>query len=132
MAQLIFVNLPVKDLQRSTDFYLALGFTKNSDYSGDTASCIVISDTIFVMLLVEEFFATFTKKPIADSTSTTEVINALSTESKEEVDDFVRKALAAGGSPSNDPITGTPGMYGWSFQDPDGHLWELVYTDEQA
>jgi predicted lactoylglutathione lyase len=92
---------------------------------------MVVGENIFVMLLVEEFFKTFTKKDIADATKSTEVIVAISADSKEMVDEVVHKALAAGGKPSNEPVD-HGFMYGWSFQDIDGHLWELMYMDERA
>ncbi|MCQ6557385.1 VOC family protein [Paenibacillus mendelii] len=130
-ADKIFVNLPVKDLKKSIDFFTALGFEFNAQYTDDNATCMVISEHIFVMLLVEDFFQTFTKKAISDSTKTTEVILALSANSREAVDELVHKALAAGGKASNDPAD-HGFMYAWSFQDIDGHLWEIMYMDESA
>jgi len=125
----IFVNLPVKDLKKSIDFFTKIGFEFNTQFTNENATCMVISDNIFVMLLVEDYFKTFTKKEISDSTKSTEVIVALSAESKEKVNEIVNKALAAGGKPSNSPID-QGFMYGWSFQDIDGHLWEIMYMDE--
>ncbi|MGM0878338.1 MAG: VOC family protein [Bacillota bacterium] len=128
-ADKIFVNLPVKDLNKSIDFFTKMGFEFNAQMTDENATCMIISENIFVMLLVEDFFKTFTKKEISDSTKSTEVIVALSAESKEKVDELVNKALAAGGKASNDPID-HGFMYGWSFQDIDGHLWELIYMQE--
>jgi uncharacterized protein len=130
-ANQIFVNLPVKDLNKSIAFFTELGFDFNAQFTDDKATCMVINDNIFVMLLVESFFKTFIKKDIADASATTEVILALSAKSRGEVDELVHKALAAGGTASNDPID-HGFMYSWSFQDIDGHLWELVYMDESA
>ncbi|MFE7083678.1 VOC family protein [Priestia megaterium] len=125
----IFVNLPVKDLNKSIGFFTKIGFEFNAQFTNENATCMVISDNIFVMLLVEDYFKTFTKKEISDATKSTEVIVALSAESKEKVNEIVNKALAAGGKPSNNPID-QGFMYGWSFQDIDGHLWEIMYMDE--
>jgi uncharacterized protein len=130
-ADKIFVNLPVKDLNKSIDFFSKIGFEFNDQFTDKNATCMIISDNIFVMLLVENSFKAFTKKEIADTITSTEVIMALSTESREKVDELVNKALAAGGKPSNDPID-HGFMYGWSFQDIDGHLWELIYMDEMG
>jgi len=131
MSTEIFVNLPVKDLGKSIDFFTALGFSFNPQFTDENAGCLVISDDIYAMLLVESFFKSFTKKDIADATKTTEAIVALGVESRERVDELVDKALAAGGLPSND--TNDQGfMYGRSFQDPDGHLWEVFYMDPAA
>lgn len=128
-ADKIFVNLPVKDLQASIEFFSKIGFEFNPQFTDDNAACMVINDHIFVMLLVEGFFKTFTKKEIADATKSTEVIVALSADSREQVDEIVNKALAAGGTTPNEP-TDHGFMYGRSFQDLDGHLWELIYMEE--
>ncbi|MBO1513302.1 VOC family protein [Metabacillus bambusae] len=130
-ASQIYVNLPVKDLNKSVEFFTKVGFEFNPQFTDENATCMVVGENIFVMLLVEEFFNTFTKKDIADATKSTEVIVAISADSKEMVDEIVHKALAAGGQPSNDPVD-HGFMYGWSFQDIDGHLWELMYMDENA
>lgn len=125
----IFVNLPVKDLQRSIDFFTGLGFRFNPQFTDDKAACMVISETIYAMLIVESFFKTFTNKKISDASKSTEVLNALSFESRAEVDELADKALNSGGSPNTE--TQDHGwMYGRSFQDPDGHIWELLYMDE--
>ncbi|MED1948286.1 MULTISPECIES: VOC family protein [Brevibacillus] len=127
----IFVNLPVKDLNKSIDFFTAIGYEFNPQFTDQNAACLVIGENIFAMLLVEEFFQTFTKKELADTTRSTEVIVALSADSKEQVDEIVNKALAAGATPSNDPVD-HGFMYSWSFQDLDGHLWEFLYMDQGA
>lgn len=125
----IFVNLPVKDLEKTKDFFSKIGFKFNEQFTDKNAACLVIGDNIFAMLLTEDYFKTFTKKDLSNAANTTEVILALSAESREQVDDIVNAALAAGGSPSNDPVD-HGFMYGWSFQDPDGHLWEVMYMDQ--
>jgi predicted lactoylglutathione lyase len=131
MAKKIFLNIAVNDLDRSVAFFTKLGFTFNPQFTDENATCMIISEDIFVMLLVKKFFQTFTKKTIADSTKSTEAIIALSVDSREEVDQMVSKALASGGSASNDKQD-----HGWmyihSFQDPDGHLWEVCYMDPNA
>ncbi|MFC8915678.1 VOC family protein [Streptomyces sp. NPDC047821] len=128
MPQMIFVNLPVKDLETSKTFWSKLGYSFNEQFSDDRTACLVISDTIFVMLLTEPRFKDFTKKEIADAARTTEAIFALSADSRERVDQLCDAALASGGSAANDPQDyGT--MYGRSFQDPDHHLWEVMWMD---
>ncbi|TDC12983.1 glyoxalase [Streptomyces sp. 8K308] len=131
MATKIFVNLPVKDLERAKEFYVGLGYAVNPQFSDENAACLVISDEIFVMLLVEPFFKNFTRKDIADATASTEAIVALSADSRAEVDELVDRALAAGGRPTMDPME-MDGMYGRSFQDPDGHQWEVIWMDPSA
>jgi predicted lactoylglutathione lyase len=131
MSTLIFVNLPVKDLGKSTDFFTELGFSFNQQFSDENAACLVISDTIYAMLLVEPFFQTFTKKEIADATKSTEAILCLGVESRQRVDELADKALAAGGLPANDTMD-QGFMYGRSFQDIDGHIWEVMYMDPAA
>ena len=128
MATQIFMNLPVRDLDRSVQFFTALGFKFNQDYTDENATCMVINDDAFVMLLVEKFFKTFTAKEIVDATSATEAIMAFSVDSREVVDQMVGKALAAGGSESQ-PVQDYGFMYSHSFQDPDGHLWEVIWMD---
>jgi predicted lactoylglutathione lyase len=131
MSRMIFVNLPVADLQRSVGFWRGLGFDFNEQFTDDNAACMVVSDLACVMLLTEKLFSTFTTKSLADSSRSTEAIMALSSESREEVDRLTEKALATGGSPSNQPQD-EGFMYGRSFQDPDGHLWEVLYMDPAA
>lgn len=131
MPSKIFVNLPVKDLNKSKEFYTALGFSINPQFTDEKAACIVISESIYAMLLTEPFFKTFTPKQIADAQQTTEVLLALDAESREKVDEMVRKAVAAGGSIYRDSED-HGWMYGHSFADPDGHQWEVLYMDESA
>lgn len=127
----IYVNIPVKDLSRSVKFFTALGFKFNSQFTDDKATCMIVSDDIFVMLLSENFFKTFTKKEINDTTKTSEVILCLSAESREKVDEMVNKAVKAGGTaPMEKQDHGW--MYSYGFQDPDGHLWEIIFMDESA
>jgi len=131
MSRQIFVNLPIKQMERSKAFFGALGFAFNPQFTNEQGACMVVSDTIYVMLLVEPFFQTFTKKLIADAAKTTEVLICLSCDSRAEVDELVRKAVAAGGSTPNAPQD-HGFMYGHGFQDLDGHIWELVYMDPNA
>lgn len=128
MEQQIFINLPVRDLDRSKAFYESLGFTINQQFSDETGACVVISDTIFVMLLTHDKFKQFTPKEIADAHKTTEVLNALSVASKERVDELMELALNNGGTP-NGQTQEYDFMYGRDFNDPDGHIWELFYMD---
>ncbi|MFD8010789.1 VOC family protein [Streptomyces sp. NPDC058955] len=131
--QMIFVNLPVKDLDVSKAFYEKLGYTINPQFSDETAACVVISDTIFVMLLTEEKFGTFTApgKRIADATATTQVLLTLSAESREKTDELADRALEVGGGPAKEPMD-MGFMYGRSFADPDGHHWEVFWMDPAA
>ncbi|WP_460069960.1 VOC family protein [Streptomyces sp. YKOK-I1] len=129
--QMIFVNLPVTDLDASKTFFTGLGYSINPRFSDDNAASVVISDTIVAMLLTKPFYATFTKKEIADATTTSEVLVALSSESREKVDELVDRALALGATPSGE--TQDMGfMYGRSFDDLDGHTWEIVWMDPAA
>ncbi|MDQ3019376.1 MAG: VOC family protein [Bacteroidota bacterium] len=131
MPTQIYVNLPVKDLNKSIEFFTKLGFKFNPQFTDDNATCMIVGDDIFVMLLVEKFFKTFTKKEITDSTKSTEVILCLSAESRGKVDDMVNKAIEAGGtSPMKKQEEAW--MYGHGFQDLDGHLWEIMYMDMNA
>ncbi len=126
--RMIFVNLPVADLQASTAFYTALGFNKNPDFSDDTATCMVVSEQIYVMLLTHDKFRMFINGDISDARKTKEVLNCLSASSRDEVDGFKAKALAAGGGEWKPNMEMGP-MYGCSFQDLDGHVWEVMYMD---
>ncbi|MFF4525686.1 VOC family protein [Streptomyces bluensis] len=129
--QMIFVNLPVNDLDTSKKFFTELGYTINPQFSDDKAACVVISDTIFAMLLTKPFYQSFTKKQIADSAKTSEVLLCLSAQSREKVDELVDRAIAVGGSATGD--TQDQGfMYSRSFDDPDGHTWEVVWMDPAA
>ncbi|MQA94692.1 MAG: glyoxalase [Streptosporangiales bacterium] len=131
MAQMIFVNLPVKDLERSKEFFTRLGYTLDPQFSDENAASVVISDTIVAMLLTEPFFGTFTKKQIVDATQATEVLICLSAETRQEVDELMEKAFAAGAAPAGETQDMGP-MYGRSFQDLDGHIWEVMYMDQSA
>lgn len=131
MSTKIFVNLPVKKLPKSMEFFTKLGFKFNSQFTDETAACMIVSDDIFVMLLTEAKFKTFTPKEICDATKSTEVLTALSCENREKVDELVRKAVAAGGATYNAPKD-YGFMYQHGFQDPDGHIWELIYMDPSA
>jgi predicted lactoylglutathione lyase len=125
---MLFVNLPVKDLQRSVNFFTALGFTFNPDFTDENATCMVVGERSFVMLIVEPFFTRFTTKPVADASTHTEVIMTVSADRREQVDELVQTALAHGGSPAGDPVEEDQ-MYGRSFHDPDGHVWEFRWMD---
>jgi uncharacterized protein len=131
MGRKIFVNLPIQNMERSQAFFRALGFDFNPQFTNEQGACMVIAEDIFAMLLVEPFFRTFTKKPIVDAKKSTEVLVCLSCESRAEVDDLVRKALAAGGTAPNAPQD-HGFMYGHGFEDLDGHVWELVWMDPAA
>lgn len=126
MHQQIFVNLPVKDMARAQAFFRALGYAFNPDFTNDQGACLVLGPNLHAMLLVEDFFRGFTGKPIADATQSTEVLVCLSCDSREEVDALVAKALAAGGSAPRAPQD-HGFMYAHGFEDPDGHIWELVH-----
>jgi predicted lactoylglutathione lyase len=131
MTTKIFVNLPVKDLNQTIGFFTKLGFRFYPQFTDVNATCMIVNEDIFVMLLVEKFFKTFTKKEICDTTKNIEVIVALSTESREKVDQMINKAIAAGGMESREPQD-HGWMYGRSFEDINGHLWEIIYMDESA
>lgn len=131
MATQLFVNLPVKDLTRSVAFFTELGFSFNPQFTDENATCLVISPEISIMLLVEKFFQTFTKKALTDATQSTEVILSLSLDSREQVDDLMAKAVAAGGTVPKESQS-PDFMYNRSFQDLDGHLWEVFYMDMTA
>ena len=130
MSKMIFVNLPVADLARATAFYEAVGATKNPQFSDDTAACMVISDAIHVMLLTHPKFSQFTPRTIAGR-DTIEVLNCLTAESREAVDDFATRAAGAGGR-DHAPAQDHGFMYGRSVEDPDGHVWEVMYMDMAA
>lgn len=128
MATKIFVNLPVKDLQRSMDFFTKLGYSFNPQFTDERAACLVISEDIFAMLLTQPFFTSFTKKEINDTSKSAQVIIALSSDSRAAVDELVGKAVAAGGTtPKAAQDHGF--MYSHGFEDLDGHIWETVYMD---
>jgi predicted lactoylglutathione lyase len=121
----VFVNLPVRDLDRSIDFFTGLGFAFDPQFTDQRAAAMVVNDDAFVMLLVGDFFSTFTGQPVP---ATREAVIALSAASRREVDELVTRALASGGAAAQDRIVDGP-MYGWSFLDPDGHQWELIHMD---
>jgi uncharacterized protein len=128
MSTKIFVNLPVKDLKKSIEFFTKLGYTFNQQFTDETATCMIISEDIYAMLLTHEKFKTFTPKKIVDAHKNTEVLIALSCENRKAVDELVAKAVAAGGSTYNEP-TDYGFMYSHAYQDLDGHIWELLYMD---
>ncbi|WEH14997.1 VOC family protein [Streptomyces sp. VNUA24] len=129
--QMIFINLPVNDLDVSKKFFTELGYTLNPQFSDENAASVVISDTIVAMLLTKPFYSSFTKKEIADATRTSEVMLCLSAESREKVDELVEKAAAAGGTVS-EKVQEMDFMYGRAFDDLDGHTWEVVWMDPAA
>ena len=129
--RMIFVNLPVRDLDRSIRFFTELGFRFDPRFTDETATCMIVSDDAFVMLLTEPFFKTFTKREVSDSGRQTEAILALSCDSRAEVDAMVDTAVAAGGSYAMASMD-HGFMYGWSFYDPDGHHWEVIWMDPKA
>lgn len=133
MSKMIFVNLPVRDLPRSREFFSRLGFTFNEQFCDDQAAALVIDDEngIYSMLMVEPFFKTFTNKEIGDTSRAAEVIVTLGLESRAAVDELADKALAAGAEATKDPMD-EGFMYGRSFQDLDGHLWEIMWMDPAA
>jgi predicted lactoylglutathione lyase len=127
----IFVNLPVKNLNKTIEFFTKLGFKFNPQFTDENATCMIVGEDIFVMLLVEKFFKTFTKKEICDTSKNTEGIVVLSVEGREKVDQMINKAIEAGGRESREPQD-HGWMYGRSFEDINGHLWEIIYMDENA
>ncbi|WP_407192864.1 VOC family protein [Bradyrhizobium sp. STM 3566] len=132
MPKMIFVSLPVTDLKLATAFYEAVGAVKNPQFSDETASCMVFSETIFVMLLTHDKFRQFTPKPIADARTSNQVLLCLSADSRSDVDDIVAKPEAAGGMPDPSPKDEYSFMYGRSFEDPDGHMWGVNWMDLAA
>ncbi len=131
MGRQIYVNLPIKNMERSQAFFKSLGFGFNPQFTNDQGACMIVADDIFVMLLTEPFFQGFTKKPVADATKSTEVLLCLSCESRAAVDELVKKALAGGGKAPN-PAQDHGFMYGHGFEDLDGHQWELMFMDPNA
>jgi predicted lactoylglutathione lyase len=127
----VFINLVVNDLKKSSDFFSALGFRFNPQFTGETAACMILSDTVFVMLVTEPLFRTFTKKQPCDTKSSTEVLLCFSCPSRAEVDAIARKAIEQGGSPAMDP-TDHEFMYSAAFYDLDGHHWEAMWMDPKA
>ncbi|QHJ70973.1 VOC family protein [Planococcus halotolerans] len=125
----IFINLPVKDLNRSMQFFSDIGFEFNEQMTDKNAACMIVGRNIYVMMLVEDYFKSFTGKALSDSAASTEVIVSITADSRAGVDEIVNNALAAGASASNDKMD-NEFMYGWSFEDIDGHLWEVMYMPE--
>jgi predicted lactoylglutathione lyase len=131
-ARKIFVNLPVSDLSRSIAFFTKLGFSFDARFTGEHSACMIVSEEAYVMLLVEERFKDFTKKQICDTRTSTEALFTLACESRAEVDELVKTAVAAGGSPTGDEPQDHGFMYDWSFYDPDGHGWGVFFMDPSA
>lgn len=131
MATKIFVNLAVKDLDRSMEFFRRLGYSFNEQFTDETAACMVVSEDIYVMLLTEMKFQEFTPKPLCDATKSTEVLLALTCESRDHVNELVAKSVSAGGTTYADPQD-HGFMYQHGFQDLDGHIWELVSMEQSA
>jgi predicted lactoylglutathione lyase len=131
MATRIFINLPVKDLARSTEFFTGLGFPLDQRFTDENAGCLIISDDIYAMLLTEPFFQTFTARDIPDTSKTAEAIVALEVDSRQRVDELADQAIGTGGAPAGEPME-QYGMYGRRFEDPDGHLWEVFHMDPAA
>ncbi|RXF74637.1 VOC family protein [Hansschlegelia zhihuaiae] len=132
MPKLIFVNLPVADLPHSIAFYKAVGATQNMQFSDDTAACMVLSETIHVMLLTHPKYRSFTTKQIPDAKAVAQVMIAVTEDSREAVDSRVADATGAGGSADPTPTQDHGFMYGRSFEDPDGHIWEVVWMNPAA
>src|SRR5882672_7129886 len=132
MSKLIFVNLPVADVVRSTAFYESIGAVKNEQFCDGSTSCMVFSDTIFAMIMTHERFRQFTPKAVADARTTSEVLLCLSADSRDDVDATVEKAVPAGGTLDPCPKQDYGFMYGRSFEDPDGHIWEIMWMDVAA
>ncbi|MEX3955974.1 VOC family protein [Trinickia sp. EG282A] len=132
MSKLIFVNLPVTDLKRSKAFYEAVGAVNNPAFTDDTAACMVFSDTIFAMLLTHDKWRQFTSKRIVDAHADAQVLLCLSADNREEVSSMVDKATGAGGKADPTPVQDLGFMYGRSFEDPDGHIWEVMWMDPKA
>lgn len=132
MSKQIFVNLPVTDLKRSKAFYETIGAANNPAFSDDTAACMVFSDTIYAMLLTHDKWRQFTSKPIVDAHADAQVLLCLSAGSRDEVIRLVEQATGAGGKADPTPVQDYGFMYGRSFEDPDGHIWEVMWMDPSA
>lgn len=131
MASKIFLNLAVKDLKKSIDFFTTLGFSFNPQFTDASATCMIIGENIFAMLVTEQRFKDFTKKEICNAHKNTEVLIAIDVDNREKVDEMVKIAVGAGGSIYMEPQD-HGWMYGHSFADLDGHQWEIMYMDENA
>lgn len=132
MAKMIFVNLPVRDLSASTAFYIALGGTLNPQFSGDKAACIMLSDVIGVMLLTHGHYVQFTRRPIGDAHAESQMLIALSADSRGEVDATLDRAVAAGGKADPAPVQDLGFMYNRQIEDPDGYVWEIMWMNPEA
>ena len=132
MSRMIFVNLPVSDLARSIAFYEAVGALKNEEFRDESSQAMMFSDVIFVMLLDHKKFASFTPREIPDAHQTSQMLLCLSADSRDDVDATVARAATAGGRADPGPIQDFGFMYGRSFEDPDGHIWELSWMDVEA
>jgi len=126
MARSIYVNLPVADLDRAIQFFTAVGFIFNPEFTSEDATCMIVDERIYVMLLTRERFASFTPKPVCDAGKVTEVLVCLQLDRREDVDTMVQRAVGAGGRTYSEPQD-HGFMYGHGFEDPDGHIWELVH-----
>ena len=127
MVTQIFINLPVRDLKSSSEFFTKLGFAFDKQFTDENATCMILGDNMYAMLLVEKFFKTFTSKPLANAKETTEAILALALNGRKEVDDIISKAQAAGAQIT--PTQDQDWMYQRGFEDLDGHLWEVFFMD---
>lgn len=123
-----YINLPIKDIEQTEEFFSALGFDFNPEFSDDDALCMVVEENIYVMFIIERRFKDFTKKNIADAKKVTECINTFTVDTKEKVDEFMENVLDAGGKETRKPED-HGWMYGRSFEDPNGHIWEIFYID---
>lgn len=132
MSRLIFVNFPVRDLDKSINFYEAIGARKNDMFCDETAACMVLSDVIHVMLITHDKFRQFTPKNIADAHTVSEVLVCVSASDKQEVDQLISKAASAGGKADPSAVQDYGFMYGRSFEDLDGHIWEVMWMDMEA
>lgn len=131
MHTMIFVNLPIRDLDASRAFFTSLGYTFNEAFSDENALCLILGDNLYAMLLKREFFQTFTPREVADARATTEVLVALSVGARDDVDRLITRAVEAGGTEVREPQD-LGFMYGRSYADPDGHIWEIIWTDPAA
>ena len=129
MPKMVFINLPITDLARSTAFYAALGGTKNPKFSDETSACMVFSESIYAMLLTHEKYRNFTSRPIADTHATSAALIALAVDSRDEVNATINRAVAGGGQADPNPKQDHGFMFGRSVEDPDGHVWEIFWMD---
>ena len=132
MGKMLFVNLPVVDLAASTRFYEALGASRNPQFSNDNAACMVLSETIYVMILTQDYYLTFTSRPIADAKATSQMLLALTVDERTEVDALLRATAAAGGRADPNPGQDMDFMFSRTVEDPDGHVWEIVWMAPQG